>query len=84
MSIFTEQQKVAMRAKRKSEFIDKFMDSDKYDILRTKIEKSVLSLVHDTFEKQLPLFPNQVGLADELLSEINIYVGQELETTLTN
>ena len=84
MSIFTEQQKVSMRAKRKSEFIDKFMDSDKYDILRTKIEKSVLSLVHDTFEKQLPLFPNQVGLADELLSEINIYVGQELETTLTN
>lgn len=84
MHIFTDQQKVNMRAKRKTEFIDKFMDSDKYDLLRSKIEKSILSLVHDTFEKQLPIFPNQVGLADELLSEINIYVGQELETTLSN
>jgi len=79
MQVYSEKEKANMRAKRKKEFMEKFMNSDKYDMLRSKIEKPVLQLVHDSFEKDLGLFSNQVGDSDQILSEINIYVAEELE-----
>jgi hypothetical protein len=82
MNIFTKEQKISMRSSRKFQFLKKFMESDRYDNLRNKMEAAIMCLVHDKFEKELPLFQNQVSYSDELLSEINIFIGHELESTI--
>jgi metal-responsive CopG/Arc/MetJ family transcriptional regulator len=82
MNIFTKEQKTSMRSSRKFQFLKKFMESDRYDNLRNKMEAAIMCLVHDKFEKELSLFQNQVSYSDELLSEINIFIGHELENTI--
>lgn len=41
MQVYSDKEKQNMRAKRKEEFMEKFINSDRYDKLREKIEKPI-------------------------------------------
>lgn len=82
MNIFTEQQKLNLTTQRKDLFVNQFITSDRYETLKQKIEPSIMQMIHDKFEKQLSAFANQIEFADDILSEIFIFLGQEIQILL--
>lgn len=72
------------KAKRKVEYVKKFIEKEKYIQLRKSLTPAILQILHDKLEKEMTGDGNCLTDADRLISELNIYFQNKLEKAIDN
>ena len=79
---YTEKQKMNTINYRKEIMIKYIFMNEIYDEMRQEVEKYLLRLIHDKFEKDLPAKSQPGKEADKLLSELYVFAKKEAEKIL--